>query len=136
MSKLSAQEKHQQREAKWRLTNAKTIELFVFLQALVQAINPKIEDFELASFTYSEPSEHKPIASFIFENSHHGHSVGIYGHDSDIDGRFYIHARAPRNVVVMIQHHELTTEQAIELEHKVDAAVIEQDLRRMAAKAA
>ena len=130
MSKLSAEEKRQQQEAKWQLKNAKAVELFLFLQSLVQAVNSKVEDFELAGFSYTAPSDYKPIASLTFENSHHSRTVGIYGHDSDLDGRFYIHARAPRNVDVYIHHHQLTPDQARELKDKHDAAVTEQNLRR------
>jgi hypothetical protein len=84
------------------------------------------------SYSYSASYNDKPIPSFTFENVRHTRAVGLYGHDSDIDGRFYIHAQAPKNIDIYIHNHQLTVDQHRELNVKLDAAVAEQKLRHAA----
>jgi hypothetical protein len=132
VSKLTAAEKKQQKRDEWNRKNEKTIALFLFLKELVQAKNQKIEDFELEGYTYVKASEHKPIPTFTFENSRHTRTVGIYGYDSDIDGRFFINAHAPKKIDLYIKNIHLTPNQSRDLKVKLDAAVVEQDARHAA----
>lgn len=135
MSRISAAEKRQQQQEAWYAKNVKTMALFSFLQDLVQSMDPRIEDFEVYMFSYTEPDEEKPIPSFSFQNNRHSQEIGIHGHDSDIGGRFYIHARGPRGLDLYIYNHQLTSDQIRKLKEKLNPAVVEQNLRRESASA-
>ena len=138
MVKLTREEK-EQHTARWPVENKKAIELFHHLTKIVQAVEPKFPGFELNGFSYGAPSSHKPIPSVTFRPTRGTRSIGINGSDSDLDGRFYIHAYATQNVEIYIFEHArskklglkcLTLEQERELKLLLDAVVAEQAERR------